>query len=229
MLESGRAVVTAFDIAKAIHAAGGETLTQTGMAVGTPLYTSPEQAAGGDDVDGRSDLYSLGCVLYEMLGGQPPFTGPTVESVVRQHLTVEPRPVSQLRPAVPSEIAALLARALAKNPADRFNPAAQFVEALSRPGRALPEAAQSPRSIAVLPFASMSADPDDEYFADGITEEIINALSQIEGFPVAARTSSFAFKGKDRKSTRLNSSHSQISYAVFCLKKKNNKDYWKSH
>src|SRR2546430_13267406 len=84
MLESGRAVVTAFDIDKAIHAAGGETLTQTGMAVGTPLYMSPEQAAGGDDVDGRSDLYSLGCVLYEMLGGQPPFTGPTVESVVRQ-------------------------------------------------------------------------------------------------------------------------------------------------
>jgi len=196
LLESGHAVVTDFGIAKAIHAAGGEPLTQTGMAVGTPLYMSPEQAAGGDDVDGRSDLYSLGCVLYEMLGGQPPFTGPTVQSVVRQHLTVEPRPVSQLRPAVPSEIAALLARALAKNPADRFNPAAQFVEALSRPGRALPEATQSPRSIAVLPFASMSADPDDEYFADGITEEIINALSQIEGLRVAARTSSFAFKGK---------------------------------
>ena len=196
LLESGHAVVTDFGIAKAIHAAGGEPLTQTGIAVGTPLYMSPEQAAGGDDVDGRSDLYSLGCVLYEMLGGQPPFTGPTVQSVVRQHLTTPPRPISQLRPAVPGEIVSLLTRALAKNPADRFNPAAQFVEALSRRGRPLPEGSQSSRSIAVLPFTSMSADPDDEYFADGITEEIINALAQIDGFQVAARTSSFAFKGK---------------------------------
>src|SRR5438445_7365580 len=138
-----------------------------------------------------------------MLRGQSSFTGAAVERVVRQDLTVEPRPVSQLLAGVPSEIAALLARALAKNPADRFNPAAQFVEALSRPGRALPEAAQSPRSIAVLPFASMSADPDDEYFADGITEEIINALSQIEGFRVAARTSSFAFKAKTTDVTEV--------------------------
>src|SRR5204862_4112118 len=131
LLESGHAVVTDFGIAKAIHAAGGEPLTQTGIAVGTPLYMSPEQAAGGDDVDGRSDLYSLGCVLYEMLGGQPPFTGPTVESVVRQHLITEAAPITNLRPTVPAEVAGALARTLAKNPADRFNPAAQFVQALT--------------------------------------------------------------------------------------------------
>jgi len=113
-----------------VSAAGGEKLTQTGMAVGTPMYMSPEQAAGDRDVDGRSDLYSLGCVLYEMLGGQPPFTGPTAQGVVRQHLVTEAAPVTNLRPTVPAEVVGALARTLAKNPADRFNPAAQFVQAL---------------------------------------------------------------------------------------------------
>ena len=131
LLESGHAVVADFGIARAVSAAGGEKLTQTGMAIGTPQYMSPEQAAGEADIDGRSDLYSLACVLYEMLAGQPPFTGPTVESVVRQHMVEEARPVSQLRPAVPPAIADVLARALAKNPADRFSPAAHFAAALT--------------------------------------------------------------------------------------------------
>ena len=133
LLESGHAVVADFGIAKAISAAGGETLTQTGIAIGTPQYMSPEQAAGEKDIDGRSDLYSLACVLYEMLTGQPPFTGPTVESVVRQHMVEQARPVSQLRPAVPAVIADVLTRALAKNPADRFSPAAHFAAALVSP------------------------------------------------------------------------------------------------
>ncbi len=132
LLESGHAVVADFGIARAIHTAGGPSLTQTGVAVGTPAYTSPEQCAGARELDGRSDLYSLGCVLYEMLAGQPPFTGPTAESLVFQHLSAPPPPVTQLRPAVPAEIAAVLARALAKNPADRFKPVARFTEALAR-------------------------------------------------------------------------------------------------
>jgi len=131
LLEAGHAVVADFGIARAIAAAGGEALTQTGIVVGTPAYMSPEQAAGGD-VDGRSDLYSLGCVLYEMLAGQPPFTGPTAESLARQHLTVTPHPVTALRPAVPAVVAAALQRALAKTPADRFNPVALFGEALAQ-------------------------------------------------------------------------------------------------
>jgi serine/threonine-protein kinase len=130
LLESGHAVVADFGIAKAISAAGGERLTETGLAVGTVQYMSPEQASGAQDLDGRSDLYALGCVLYEMLAGQPPFTGPTVESIVRQHLTATPPPITQLRPAVPAEVAAALQRALAKTPADRFNPVAQFAGAL---------------------------------------------------------------------------------------------------
>jgi len=130
LLESGHAVVADFGIARALDAAGGETLTQAGMVIGTPQYMSPEQAAGAKDLDGRSDLYALGCVLFEMLAGQPPFTGPTVESVVHQHLAVEPPPVTNLRPAVPAVVTEALRRALAKLPADRFNPVAQFADAL---------------------------------------------------------------------------------------------------
>jgi TolB-like protein/tRNA A-37 threonylcarbamoyl transferase component Bud32 len=133
LLENDHAVVADFGIARALSAAGGDHLTQTGTAVGTPRYMSPEQAAGEHDVDGRSDLYSLGCVLYEMLGGQPPFTGPTAEVIARQHLVTEAAPITNLRPTVPPEVAEALARTLAKNPADRFNPAAQLVQALAPP------------------------------------------------------------------------------------------------
>ncbi len=93
---------------------------------------SPEQAMGSQELDGRSDLYSLGCVLYEMLAGEPPFTGATVESIVHQQIAVEARPVTALRPAVPGEVTAALARVLSKAPADRFSPAAQFAEALAK-------------------------------------------------------------------------------------------------
>jgi tetratricopeptide (TPR) repeat protein len=130
LLAGDHARVADFGIARAITEAGGGRLTETGLAIGTPTYMSPEQAAGSRDLDGRSDLYSLGCVLYEMLAGEPPFTGATVESVVHQHLTAEPPPVTTLRPAVPPQVAAALARVLAKTPADRFSPAAQFAEAL---------------------------------------------------------------------------------------------------
>ena len=226
LLEAGHAVVADFGIAKAFSAAGGEPLTQTGMAIGTPAYMSPEQAAGDQEVDGRSDLYALGCVLYEMLAGEPPFTGPTVESVVHQHLVAEPRSISLLRPAVPAGVAAALQRALAKTPADRFNPVALFSEALRtgtsgprpiarfravvvvpliaialviavalwrrQPGHAPAGAA----SVAVLPFVDLSPDRSSAYFGDGMAETIINALANVEGLSVAARTSAFSFRDK---------------------------------
>ena len=140
LLAGGHARVADFGIARAITEAGGARLTGTGLAIGTPTYMSPEQAAGSTDLDGRSDLYSLGCVLYEMLAGHPPFTGP-LESMVHQHLTAEPPAITILRPAVPPTVAAALQRVLAKTPADRFSPAAQFAEAL-RPG-ALPAPADA--------------------------------------------------------------------------------------
>jgi len=142
LLESGHAVVADFGIARAISAAGGEQLTETGLAIGTVQYMSPEQAAGQRDLDGRSDLYALGCVLYEMLAGQAPFTGPTVESIVHQHLMATPPPITQLRPTVPPKVAAALLRALAKTPADRFTDGAQFVRALESGGSAPPEPPQ---------------------------------------------------------------------------------------
>jgi TolB-like protein len=141
LLQEGHAVVADFGIARAIMAAGGDTLTATGLTVGTPAYMSPEQAAGERQLDGRSDLYSLGCVLYEMLAGQPPFTGPTVESVLHQHLTADPAPVTQLRRTVPESVVQVLGRALAKAPADRYATAAQF-------GTALDAALQLPLDVA---------------------------------------------------------------------------------
>ncbi|HVP39830.1 MAG TPA: protein kinase [Candidatus Saccharimonadales bacterium] len=141
LLEEGHAVVADFGVARAVAAAGGEALTATGIAVGTPAYMSPEQAAGSRALDGRSDEYSLGCVLHEMLAGQPPFTGPTAESLSHQHLNVAPRPVTELRPAVPAPVAAALQRALAKMPADRFATATAF-------GAALAGAAETPTAPA---------------------------------------------------------------------------------
>ncbi len=157
LLESGHAVVADFGIARAVSAVGDDRLTATGMSVGTPRYMSPEQAAGDPDLDGRSDLYSLACVLYEMLAGQPPFTGATAANVVQQHMTAEARPVSQLRPAVPPAIADVLARALAKNPADRFSPAAHFATALnsSSTTKATPRRAAPSRAILGLAAAGL--------------------------------------------------------------------------
>ena len=130
LLHGGQAVVADFGIALAVSAAGGSRLTQTGLSVGTPMYMSPEQAVGSKHIDGRSDIYSLACVVYEMLTGEPPFTGPTAESVMRQHLVSDAPSVATMRAAVPPEVSEALARALAKTPADRFARASTFAQAL---------------------------------------------------------------------------------------------------
>jgi serine/threonine-protein kinase len=138
LLSGGHAVLSDFGIARAVREAGGAKLTESGAVLGTPSYMSPEQATGSDVLDARSDLYSLGCVLYEMLAGQPPFTGPTGESVLHQHLTATPHPVTTIRPSVPAAVAQALQRALAKTPADRFGTVRQFAEALESALRAPP-------------------------------------------------------------------------------------------
>lgn len=132
LLQSGHALVADFGIARAVTAAGGDHLTGTGIAVGTPTYMSPEQATASRDIDGRADQYSLGCVLYEMLAGQAVFTGPTVESIVRQHVVSAPPSVTNIRPEVPAGVVTALGRALAKTPADRFKTVGLFAEALVR-------------------------------------------------------------------------------------------------
>ncbi len=152
LLGAGHARVADFGIARAIRAAGGDRLTETGVAVGTPQYMSPEQAGGDGDLDGRSDVYALGCVLYEMLAGQPPFTGPTVESVLRQHQSAPAPPVSTVRPTVPDAVADAVRTALAKAPADRFPSAARFLDALSQPspGRQPPRRKRWQVPVAVI-------------------------------------------------------------------------------
>jgi eukaryotic-like serine/threonine-protein kinase len=252
LLEDGQAVVADFGLARAVDAAGGERLTGSGLALGTPVYMSPEQASGEGTLDRRSDVYSLGCVLYEMLAGEPPFTGPTPHAVIAKRI-VEPVPhVRTVRENVPEAVDQAIIKALAKVPADRFPTAGDFTAALrggigyptepnreSRPrrpavrlalvgGLALlavagsfglwqrwsrhrasrpaagapgatmvnPPAPDSGSSLAVLPFTNLSPDRENEYFSDGMTEELITALGRVEGLRVAARTSAFALKGK---------------------------------
>ena len=137
LLVAGHAVVTDFGIARAIAQATDVRLTGTGMAVGTPQYMSPEQATGDRNVDGRSDVYSLGCVLYEMLAGGPPHEGETPQEVIVQKLTAVPRSLSTSRPDVPSALEQTIAMALEAEPAKRYATAADFAQALARPSRAI--------------------------------------------------------------------------------------------
>ena len=130
MLSAGEVVVADFGIALALSNASDTRLTRTGGSVGTPAYMSPEQAGGDSRIDARSDIYSLGCVLYEMLAGSPPFTGRTMESVVRQHVAAPIPDVSVIRPLVPAALSDLIGRALAKVPADRVQSASAFLAGL---------------------------------------------------------------------------------------------------
>ncbi|MCH7876083.1 MAG: protein kinase [Gemmatimonadetes bacterium] len=131
LLSGEHAIVLDFGIARAISQAGAERITGTGLTVGTPAYMSPEQAGGEAHLDGRSDIYSLGCVLYEMLGGEPPFRGPTPQAVLARQATEQPLSLQVIRPAIPDRLQAVVSTALAKVPADRYSTALQFNEALS--------------------------------------------------------------------------------------------------
>ena len=131
LLEAGHAVIADFGLARAIHAAGGDDVSSAGLALGTPPYMSPEQSTGGDQIDGRSDVYSLGCVFYEMLAGEPPFTGPSAQAIAAKHLQSPPPSLRTVRPHIPASIEAAIGRALEKVPADRFQSADDFARALT--------------------------------------------------------------------------------------------------
>jgi TolB-like protein/Tfp pilus assembly protein PilF len=212
------AVVADFGVARAIASAiTDEKLTETGLAVGTVHYMSPEQAAGDRVIDGRADIYALGCVLYEMLAGVPPFHGATADSVLRQHLAEMPRRLSAFRSALPLAIDQVVAKALSKAPADRWQTGAELVDALTTPapevhsrgphrlrvwalavsavvllalGVMLPtprrwllhplHVSQTPVPLAVLCFDNVSHDTADTYLADGLSEEVIDRLGEVE-------------------------------------------------
>jgi serine/threonine-protein kinase len=214
LLSSGHALVVDFGIAKALHTArtnasdlGGfailgaesSTLTELGVTLGTPTYMSPEQAAGDSTLDLRSDIYSLGAVLYEMLAGQPPFVGPNAAAVIAKRFTEKPPSLRSFQATIPQSLERAIDRALALSPEDRFATSAEFARALAESAvelQRVPKSEDQP-SIAVLPFANLSADPENEYFSDGMAEEILNALARLQGLHVAARTSAFAFKNKN--------------------------------
>lgn len=213
LLEGGHAVVTDFGIARAMEK-GAEAAAMTcevtrGAVRGTPAYMSPEQSSG-ERLDGRSDLYSLGCMLYEMLAGDPPFTGATLRAVLTKHLTQVPLELT--RSDVPDVLRAILRALLAKDPEDRVQSAADLRTALraidtreASLEAATPLAGTLPvvpvpatgpvDSLAVLPFEGGHADPDEDYLADGIAESIINKLTRVSGLRVVPRSSVFRFKG----------------------------------
>ncbi|MGH7512300.1 MAG: protein kinase domain-containing protein, partial [Gemmatimonadales bacterium] len=152
LLHDGSALVADFGIALAASKAGDTRMTETGMSLGTPHYMSPEQAMGEREITAKSDVYALGCVLYEMLTGEPPFTGPTAQAIIARVMTEEPRSLTLQRKTIPPHVEAAVVTALAKLPADRFGTAALFAEALSRPGGStVATAAARPRDAARRP------------------------------------------------------------------------------
>ena len=193
LLSRGHALVADFGIARFAEIAARDRMTRTGLSIGTPTYMSPEQAGGEREVDARSDQYSLACVLYELLAGQPPFTGPTFVAILARQMIDPVPPLTTVRPGVPASVWGATERALSKTAADRFATVAEFLAALEAPEPAV-AAVPARKGIVVLPFANLSPDPENAYFADGLTEEVIADLSRVRALRVISRTSAMKLR-----------------------------------
>jgi serine/threonine-protein kinase len=251
LLSEGHALVADFGIARAVDEGGGESLTKTGLAVGTPQYMAPEQATGERDVDGRADVYATGAVLYEMLAGEPPFTGANARAVLTKSLTEAPKSLSAVRPEVTGAVDTVVQMALAKSATERHASAEALVTAIesarqaafsssgqvpvaprtemlappapargpfslrnlaiagaavvallsvwatSRGSKTASEGAGSGRRVAVLPFQNQG-ETSDEYFADGIADEVRGKLAGVPGLSVIASGSANQYKGSTK-------------------------------
>jgi serine/threonine protein kinase len=205
----GNAKIMDFGIARLL---AGPDLTGAGKMIGTPVYMSPEQV-DGSAVDQRTDIYAFGVILYEILVGRPPFEGDNSLSVALKHKNEAPKPPRESNPQIPEELDRLILKCLAKKKEQRFQDTEELLAGLAEVKKGIPIEKtalvekratrltgierQSIRSIAVLPFKDLSPQHDQDYFCEGLAEELINALTQVKGLKVAARTSSFYFKGKD--------------------------------
>ncbi len=205
----GRVKVLDFGLAKEMrpHDPAGATLTSAGntavgVVMGTPAYMSPEQIAGRE-LDHRTDIFSLGIILYEMATGRRPFQGASSAELASAILRDTPRPLSEIRGGLAVELGRLIQRCLEKDARNRFSSAREVGDALQSlrdpsgsGARPVASTSLSP-TIAVLPFVNMSGDADNEFFSDGLSEDLINALSRLPGLQVASRTSAFRFRGSD--------------------------------
>jgi eukaryotic-like serine/threonine-protein kinase len=197
LLAEGHAMLADFGVAFVCAADAGEPITDVGLALGTPEYMSPEQASGERDLGVPSDVYSLACVIFEMLTGEPPFRGSNARATMAMHVTKTPPSSRTSRPELPATLDRVLAKALAKAPEERYASVGDFLTALDASALArLSTARAAPRTVAVLPFINASPEAENEYLSDGITDELIVALAKVEGLRVSSRTSVFALKGK---------------------------------
>lgn len=200
LLSEDLPMVADFGIALALAETRDARLTQTGFSLGTPQYMSPEQVTGERTIDGRTDQYSVACLLYEMMAGRPPFRGATAQATMVEHVIAAPPPLTSAAGPVPEGLGRAFSRAMAKDPQERFARMSDFAAAIGSGSLATVPAGGpvSTASIVVLPFENLSADPENAFFADGLTDEIISDLSKVRALRVISRSSAAAFKGARR-------------------------------
>jgi eukaryotic-like serine/threonine-protein kinase len=210
LISNGHAIVADFGIARAICVACGDNLTVAGVPIGTPGYMSPEQGSG-EEVDARTDVYSLGAVVFEMLTGTPPFRGPTVEAIIAARYTQPTPSLAREGWTLSDTVDQAVQKALQLDRNSRFDSTREFIDTIRpRPSGefadTVPNTLTPPqtiptneeKSLAVLPFANLSADPENEYFSEGITEDIIAQLSKIRDVRVTSKRATLSYKGTDK-------------------------------